>query len=127
MNGDKQKYKEELENELTQFLFLCGKKDGNILISEVKKEELGEHVRLACIAIVFDYRKLLLKIVARTEQYFDELTERLDNDDFLKLDEWVTTFIDNVSNPGARKLAGVYWKEKKSKLDLNNFNIRQLF
>ncbi len=124
----KQQYKSELENELTQFLFLCGKKNGKILMSKAKRNDVDEYVRLACIAIVFGYKKLLLKIIAHTQKFFDEFMKGLKNigGNFFKIDEWTTEFINNIATPDAQKLARDFWAERKEFLDINNFNIRQL-
>lgn len=124
----KQQYYEELEKELTQFLFLCGKKDGNILISKAEEFNIDEHVRLACIAIVFEYKKLLLKIIAHCEKYNAQFMKGLEavSENFIKIDEWVNSFIENIEQSEARKLVHEAWRNKKATLDINNFNIRQL-
>lgn len=123
-----QQYRKELEKELTQFLFLCGKEDGKVLITAANKNNLDARTRLACIAIVFGYKKILLKIFAQCEKYFDEFTAKLDSvsRNFLLIDGWVNLFIDNIEYPEAQKLSREFWAEQKANLDLNNFNIRQL-
>lgn len=52
-----QQYKKELENELTQFLFLCGKADGRTLIAAATKNNLDDKLRLVCITVILGYKK----------------------------------------------------------------------
>lgn len=123
-----QRYKSELENEFTQFLFLCGEADGKILISKAKKSNIKEFVRLACLAIVFGYKKILMKIIAHTQKFFNEFMKGLEkvDENFYKIDEWTTEFINNIPTPDAQKLVRDFWAEQVEMLDINNFNIRQL-
>lgn len=123
-----QQYSKELEKELNQFLFLCGKDDEKILLTAATLNNLKEHVRLACIAIVFGYKKLLLKMFAHCEKYFNEFKARLDDvsRNFSIIDGWVIRFTDNIKHPEAQKITRAFWAEQKTNLAPNNFNIRQL-
>ncbi|MCM1546292.1 MAG: hypothetical protein NC033_04575 [Clostridiales bacterium] len=123
-----QEYNKGLEKELTQFLFLCGKEDGLILISDVNESEISEHVRLACIAIVFGYKKVFMKIVAHAEKYFDEFMKELKNasENFLKIDGWINEFIKKINYPDAQNLMLEFWNEQKRTLNPFGFDFRQL-
>lgn len=122
-----ERYQKELETELKQFLFLCGQRDKDILISKNKKGKIGDFARLACIALVFDFRKTFLKITANVENYFDKFKNNLDEVNFSKLEEWMNDFIKNVENPKARKLVCEVWSEIKKLLNPENFKIRNIF
>lgn len=122
-----ERYQKELETELKQFLFLCGQRDKDILISKNKKGKIGDFARLACIALVFDFRKTFLKITVNVEKYFDEFKNYLDGVNFFKLEEWMNDFIENVENPKARKLVCEVWSDTKKLLNPENFKIRNIF
>lgn len=122
-----ERYQKELETELKQFLFLCGQRDKDILISKNKKGKIGDFARLACIALVFDFRKTFLKITANVENYFEEFKNYLDEVNFFKLNKWMNDFIENVENPKARELVCEVWSEIKKLLNPENFKIRNIF
>ncbi|MCM1437684.1 MAG: hypothetical protein NC131_00535 [Roseburia sp.] len=128
MNEFKEKYLKELEYELKQFLFLCGEKDAQILLSQTKNNYFDEQLRLACICMAFGYRKLLLKILAIVEKDLYDFLKLFDkiNGNFHQLDKWINDFIENSEMPEARNLAREFWQSKKTTLDVENFNIRQL-
>lgn len=119
-------YKKELEQEATQFLFLCNKRDGNILLH--KNSDNGELVRLACIALVFGYKKMFLKIAATVEKNFDEFFKELTNrnDNFEQICIWTDEFIENIENSKAKELSREFWLERKKTLDRENFTVKQL-
>lgn len=124
----KKEYEENLLKELEQILFLCSKKDATILLSKPKQSEITEFVRLACIALVLGYKKVLLLIIARIEKYFDLFIKELEgaSRDFAKIDKWFNDFIENIENSEVKKMTYVFWAEQKSKTNTNNFNINQL-
>lgn len=126
MKNFSENYKREFEKEAMQFLFLCDKRDGNILLN--KNSDTGEFVRLACIALAFGYKKMFLKIVATAEKNFDkffkELADR--NDNFELICKWTNEFIENIENSKAKELVREYWRQTEKKLDRNNFTVKQL-
>lgn len=124
----RQKYFQELKKELTQFIFLCGPKDGSILISKATKSKIDEYIRLACLSIVFGYKTVFMKIVAHTEKYFDLFMTGLEtvSKNFLKIDEWTKEFIDNIEYPEVQNLMRDFWTEQKANIEPDDFNIRQL-
>ena len=128
MNDFKENYLKELENELTQFLFLCGTKDAQLLLSQTENEYSVEHIRLACICMVFGYKKLLLKIIALAEKNIDDFLKGFDslNDSFAQIDVWINDFIENINLLEARNLTREFWQNRKKLLDVENFNIKQL-
>ncbi|MDE7086572.1 MAG: hypothetical protein K2O67_00075, partial [Clostridia bacterium] len=101
--------------------------DRQILLSQ-DKNKVDEYVRLACLTIVFGYKKLFLKITAIIEKNMDKFLKRIDyvSKHFATLNKWVTDFVDNIELAEARNLASEFWEEYKANLDINNFNIRQL-
>lgn len=121
-------YKKELENELTRFLFLCDKKDAQIILSQTKKNYSAEHLRLACVCMIFGYKKLFLKIVALAEKNIDNFFKDLENlnENFVQIDKWATDFVENITLPEIQELARKFWKNKKQTIDAKNFNIKQL-
>ncbi len=127
MNNFIKKYCEEFEKELSQFTFLCGKRDNIILLAQNNKALREDDIRLAALSIIFGYRKIFLKISAIAENNIDDFLKKLDGVSFDKLCEWATEFINNVPNPDARELARELWQDRKKALDPNDFNMRQLF
>ncbi len=123
-----EKYNKEAEKEIEQFLFLCGKRDRILLLSQSNKNNVDEYVRLACISLVFGYRKTFLKIVKCVEKYIDKFLCGLDkvNGNFRKLDEWMNGFIENVEDREAQALSRELWQERKEKLDRNDFTVKLL-
>lgn len=121
-------YQEAFEKELSQFLFLSNKNDAKMLISKYKKKNLNEFVRLACIAMVFDYKRIFLKITAIVEKDLKEFLNRIDslNGNFALFESWITGFIDKIKDNDAQKIAREYWEEFKIQLDKDNFNVRQI-
>ena len=123
------RYYEELESESMQFIYICGDDDRKILISAVKKSNLKEHVRLACIAAAFGYRKLLLKITALSKKHSDEFNAEFKAAciNFPLIDGWINEFIDKTESPEAKQILRDFWSEKRSGVDPDNFNLGQLF
>lgn len=128
MHNFTKKYLNELEEEIKQFLFLCEKKDAHILLSQTKKNYSTEYLRLACLCMVFGYKKILLKIVALAEKSIDDFFKGLDNlnGNFAQIDKWVTEFIKNIDLVEVRELACEFWQNRKETLDCENFSIKQL-
>ncbi len=81
-------YIKEYESELIQFLFLCGMRDKTLLLLPSKKADISEYVRLACLSLVFGYKKMFFKIIAITEKYINDFVKELDslNGNYNKLD-----------------------------------------
>lgn len=121
-------YEKELEQEIFQFLFLADERDVKILDSRYRKKNMNEFVRLACITLVYGYRKLFLKIMASVEKDADEFFKYLDglNGKFDLIDGWINGFIERVKDKTAQNLTREYWEEKKATIDKNNFEIRNL-
>lgn len=119
-------YQKEFEKEVTQFLFLCGKEDGKMLID--KKTDAAELVRLACISLVFGYKKVFLKIAATADKNVDEFLETLENTggNFAQICNWTNEFIENIENSKAKELSREFWLERKKTLDRENFTVKQL-
>lgn len=128
MNNFKETYCKEFEDELKQFLFLCGKNDAQLLLSQTEKSFSTEHIRLACICMAFDYKKILLKIFTLAQKNVDCFFKELENlnGNFMKINEWVSDFIDNIDAVEAKKIAIEFWQERKKTLDVENFNIKNL-
>lgn len=126
MKNFSENYKREFKKEALQFLFLCDKRDGNILLN--KNSDTGEFVRLACIALALSYKKMFLKIVATAEKNFDEFFKELAdrNDNFELICKWTNEFIENIENSKAKELVREYWRQTEKKLDRNNFTVKQL-
>lgn len=121
-----EKIKDEMREEVGQFLFLCGDRDVDILLAEDKKNLISEFARLACIALVFDFRKMFLRIFSDIENYLDEFMNNLDAVTFSKLDEWMNDFIKNIEYEKAREFVCEVWEERKQTLDRENFNVRHI-
>ena len=128
MNSFKDNYTKELRNELEQFLFLCGKKDAKILLTQTERNYSNDHLRLACICMVFGYKRILLKIIALAEKNRNNLFNGLENlnGNFVQLDEWVTDFIKNINFVEAHEIAREFWQDRKKTLNVENFNIKNL-
>lgn len=121
-------YEKELEQEIFQFLFLADESDAKILEGRYRRKNLNEFVRVACIALIYGYRKIFLKIFAAAEKDADEFFKVLDglNGKFDLIDGWVNGFIERVKDKDAQNLTREYWEEKKSNIDKNNFDISKL-
>ena len=122
-------FKQKSIQENMQFLFLCGKRDSKLLLAPKRKKDLNEYVRLTCISLVFGYKTVFLKIAGIVEKNTDEFLTVLKSieGNFLKLNEWVDSFIDNIAIPEAQALAKEFWQEQKEKLDVENFDAKLLF
>lgn len=81
-------YIKEYESELIQFLFICGMRNKTLLLLPPKKADISEYVRLACLSLVFGYKKMFFKIIAITEKYINDFVKELDslNGNYNKLD-----------------------------------------
>lgn len=121
-----EKIKDEMKEEIGQFLFLCGDRDVDILLAEDKKNLINEFARLACIALVFDFRRMFLRIFSDIENYLDEFIYNLDAVTFSKLNEWMNEFILNIEYEKAQDLVRELWEERKRTLDRENFNVRHI-
>lgn len=121
-------YKRELEEEAMQFLIMCGKEDGKILILHNKETDLNGLARLACISLVFVYKKLFMHIATTAENNLVDFLNRLSviDGNFDLLDEWLNSFIVNIVNDKVRKLASELWLARKQELDRNNFTVKLL-
>ena len=121
-------YQKELEKEMMQFLFLCGKKDGTILIEHNAKDNLADIVRLAVIAITLDYKKVFLKIAASVQGHTSDLIKEFEklNGNFALVDLWLNDFIENIEDGKARGIVGNFWRERKKTLDCENFSVDKL-
>ncbi len=119
---------QETEKELAQFLFLCGKKDREILLLN-NDSEFKELARLACISLVLGFKKMFLKITTIVENRFEEFLHALDilNENFTLLNEWFAEFINDTEYEETRKLLNEFWNERKKKLDCKDFKVKLLF
>lgn len=128
MRNFTKQYNKELEEELKQFLFLCGEKDAEMLLSQTEKNYSTEHLRLACICTAFGYKKILLKIFALAEKNTNNLFNGLEslNGNFSQINIWVTDFIENIDFAEVRDLAREFWQSRRVTFNVSNFNIKQL-
>lgn len=128
MKNFKEKYYKEFENELNQFLLLCGKNDARLLLSQTETNYSSEYLRLACICMAFGYKKILLKIFTLAQKNADKFFKELEslNGNFAQIDEWVSDFIENISIIDVQKIARQFWQDRKVTLDQGNFKIKNL-
>lgn len=121
-------YIKEYESELIQFLFLCGMRDKTLLLLPPKKADISEYVRLACLSLVFGYKKMFFKIIAITEKYINDFVKELDslNGNYNKLDGWIDDFIENTEICELKDIMREYRTEIKQKINCENFKVKQL-
>ena len=84
-------------------------------------------LRLACIAIILDYRFIFLNIIGNIEKDIDEFINMLDslNGNFDKIDRWMNDFIQKVKHIEAQALVSELWEKRKKEIDTQNFEVRQ--
>ena len=120
-------YVKKLKYEFEQLAFLSAD-DAKILFKSYKKANMDEYVRLACIAKVFGYNRVLIKICATVERDMDKFIEGLNNlkGNFALLDCWINNFISAIKKEEVRDLAAEYWEQFKQQIDKENFSVAQI-
>lgn len=128
MEGTFGEYKKAFEQEVTQFFILCSKDDVRLLVKRYNEKNLQEYVRLASIAMLYGYRRIVLKIAQTVEKDFDKFLSGFDilNGNFALLEKWVTDFIDRIDDNDIKNLTLEYWQERKAKFDIENFTVEQI-
>ncbi len=125
---DFNKYQTEFIKEAEQFLYLINTKDAKILAQRYKRKNMEEYVRLACIALVFGFKKVFMKIFTIVERDTKKFIARLDSlkSNYALFEDWINKFIDGVQNEAVRNLIREYWEEREQKIDKDNFTVQQI-
>ncbi len=125
---DFNKYQEEFKKEAPQFTFLLCKEDLKILVRRYKRKNLDDNVRLACIALVFGFKNVFLKIFATAQRDTKKFIAKLDSlkGNYALFEDWINKFIDGVQNEAVRNLIREYWEEREQKIDKDNFTVQQI-
>lgn len=118
----------KFEEEAMQFLNLCSKTDIRILVGKFKKTKMPDYVRLSCIALVFGYKQVFLKITQTVEDNMEEFLARHDAIDgnFHQIALWVDEFIAGIEIAPIRDLCLEFWAERKAELDKPNFSVKSM-
>lgn len=120
--------KQEFEEEIMRFLFICPDEDIRFLVGRYKKEKMTEYVRLGCLALTFGMKKMFLKISRTVERDMKKFLSGLDilNGNLPRLEIWVNEFIANMRDKDAQALCREFWAERKIELDKPDFTARSL-
>ena len=89
-------YEKELKKETDMFLSVCNKEDARALILYKEKDGTEDIARIATLTIVFGFKKLFFKIMAKmSQESANECIARITEvmNDFETINKWVTEFI----------------------------------
>ncbi len=118
----------KFQEEAMQFLNLCSKTDIRILVGKFKKAKMPDYVRLSCIALVFGYKQIFLKITQTVEDNMEEFLARHDAIDgnFHQIELWVNDFIAEIEYAPIRDLCLEFWADRKLELDNPDFSVKSM-
>ena len=129
MNKEKE-YEKELKKETDMFLSVCNREDARALILYKEKDGTEDIARIATLTIVFGFRKLFFKIMAKmSQESANECIARITEvmNDFETINKWVTEFISKSMSEEFSKNMLPYWEEYAKGVDRATFSLSDYF
>lgn len=117
-----------LEQEKFAFAFLTGRMGEDFLKTPRRKRKVEDYAKLLSISIVFQLKRVFLKLVREGESRIDEIFDYLNKEGkkFEVVESWIMEAIEKIPDEKLKTAGLGVWNELKKRCDRQNFNIRDL-